>query len=80
MIDDITTRLLLLNSDKSIIASALISLAAALKRLDAIRALACVSFIRAWRSELDNWQCRVASLPMLGDVRDAAKFLELLIR
>ncbi len=77
LIDDIATRLLLLDGNQPVVGSALMSLAAARKRLDAITALACVSFIRAWRSDLSDWRNRLPSLPVLGDVRDAAKFLNL---
>jgi len=77
LIDDIATRLLLVADDRPVIASALMSLTAAHKRLDAITALACVSFIRAWHLDLGNWRSRLAGLPVLGDVTDAAKFLDL---
>jgi hypothetical protein len=77
LIDDIATRLLLMDEDRPVIGLALMSLAAARKRLDAITALACVSFVRAWRTDLDNWRSRLPSLPTHGDVRDAAKSLGL---
>ena len=59
------------------IGCALMSLAAASKRLAAITPLACVSFVRAWRTDLDNWQERLLGLPTFGDLATAAKFLEL---
>ncbi len=77
LIDDIAMRLLFQDGTQPVIGSALMSLAAARKRLDAITALACVSFIRAWRTDLSNWQSRLADLPVLGDLRDAAKYLDL---
>ena len=56
---------------------ALMSLAAARKRLAAISALACASFIHAWRTDLDAWRHRLLDLPVVGDLVDAAKFLDL---
>ncbi len=53
------------------------SLAAARKRLTAMSALACVSFIRAWRADLDAWRGKLAHLPVVGDLTGAAKFLDL---
>ena len=77
LIDDVATRLLLFDGDKPVVQSALMSLAAARKRLDAITPLACLSFVRAWRSDLAEWHERLLRLPTLGDVRDAAKFVGL---
>jgi hypothetical protein len=77
LIDDIASRLLLDDTRAPVIGCALMSLAAARKRLTVISALACVSFIHAWRADLDVWRHRLASLPVLGDLTDAAKFLEL---
>jgi hypothetical protein len=76
-IDDITRRLLLQDSDQTVVVSALMSLAAARKRLAGITAVACVSFVRAWRTDLSDWRSRLTGLPVLGEVRDAAKFLDL---
>jgi hypothetical protein len=77
LIDHIAARLLLQDEDAPVIGSALMSLAAARKRLSAISALACVSFIRAWRTDLDAWRHRLHGLPVVGDLTDAAKFLDL---
>jgi hypothetical protein len=77
LIDHIAARLLLQDEDAHVIGSALMSLAAARKRLTTISALACVSFIRAWRTDLDAWQDRLHGLPVVGDLTDAAKFLDL---
>jgi len=77
LINDIAKRLLLQDGTRAVDGSPLMSLAAARKRLDAITPLACVSFIHAWRSDLSNWRGRLANLPVLGDVRDAAKYLDL---
>jgi len=76
LIDDVAARLLQ-DEDAPLIGSALMSLAAARKRLTAISALACVSFIRAWRADLDAWRDRLAHLPVVGDLTGAAKFLDL---
>jgi hypothetical protein len=77
LIDDIATRLILLESAEPVIGSALMSLAAARKRLASITPLACVSFIRAWQSDLAGWRSRLLNLPLLGNTNDAAKFLNL---
>lgn len=75
LIDDIAARLL--EGDAPVIGYALMSLTAARKRLDAINELACLSFVRTWRMDIDAWQGRLANLPVLGDLASAAKFLEL---
>jgi hypothetical protein len=77
LIDDIAARMLLLDADAPVIGCALMSLAAARKRLTAISALACVSFIHAWRTDLDAWRHMLFDLPVVGDLADAAKFLNL---
>jgi len=77
LIDDIAGRLILMDGDAPIIGSALMSLAAARKRLTMISALACVSFIRAWRTDLDAWRKMLVGLDAVGDLADAAKFLNL---
>ena len=59
---------------------ALMSLAAARKRLDAINELDCLSFVRTWRMDVDAWQGRLTDLPVLGDLTSAAKHLDLPIR
>ncbi|HEX3487758.1 MAG TPA: hypothetical protein VHU92_00385 [Streptosporangiaceae bacterium] len=76
LIDDIAARLLGQGNDP-VIGYALMSLTAARKRLDAINELACLSFVRTWRMDVDAWQSRLTGLPMLGDLASAAKFLEL---
>jgi hypothetical protein len=77
LIDHIAARLLLRDEDAPMTGCALMSLAAARKRLTAISALACVSFIRAWRTDLDAWRVRLPGLPVVGDLTGAAKFLDL---
>lgn len=76
LIDHVAARLLQ-DGDAPVIGCALMSLAAARKRLTAISALACVSFIRAWRADLDAWRHRLLGLPVVGDLAEAAKFLDL---
>lgn len=76
LIDDIAARLLDQGNDP-VIGYALMSLTAARKRLDAINELACLSFVRTWRMDVEAWQGRLARLPALGDLASAAKFLEL---
>jgi hypothetical protein len=56
---------------------ALMSLTAARKRLDAINELACLSFVRTWRMDVEAWQGRLTDLPVLGDLTSAAKHLDL---
>jgi hypothetical protein len=77
LIDHIATRLLLCDVDAPMIGCALMSLAAARKRLTTISPLACVSFIRAWRTDLDAWRQRLPGLPVVGGLTDAAKFLDI---
>jgi hypothetical protein len=77
MIDHIATRLLCMDGNAPVLGCALMSLTAARKRLSAISDLACVSFIRAWRADLDAWRCRLRDLPMVGRLSDAATFLDL---
>ena len=76
LIDHTAAQLLRMHGEASVI-GALMSLAAARKRLAAITPLACVSFIHAWRTDLDNWRERLLSLQIVGDLATAAKFLEL---
>ena len=78
LIDDIAARLVLLD-DGPLIGPALVSLTAARKRLATISALACVSFIRAWRTDLAAWRQVLADLDMVGDLADAMKILKLSI-
>lgn len=73
LIDNIAARLLAGEGG----AQALMSLAAAHKRLTAISALSCASFIRAWRTDVDAWRHRLLHLPMVGDLAGAAKSLDL---
>lgn len=75
LIEHIATRLVV--RDGPIIGSALMSLAAARKRLAAISPLACVSYIHAWRTDLDAWRRTLIGMPTIGNLPDAAKFLEL---
>lgn len=77
LIDYVAARLLRTDGDAPVIGRALMSLAAARKRLTAISPLACVSFIHAWQTDLDAWRHRLLGLPVVGDLPDAAKFLDL---
>ena len=53
------------------------SLTAARKRLAAICPFACISFIHAWQTDLDAWRQTLLGLTAVGNLADAAKFLEL---
>ena len=77
LIDHVAARLLMAGGSASLTGSALMSLAAARKRLAAISPLACVSFVRAWQADLDAWRHTLRDLPLVGDLADAAKFLDL---
>jgi hypothetical protein len=77
LIEDIATRLVLLDEHEPVIGSALMSLTAARKRSAMISALACMSFVRAWRTDLAAWQQMLMNLPLVGDLADAARFLNL---
>jgi hypothetical protein len=76
LIDHIAARMLR-DAGTPVTGPVLMSLAAARKRLTAISALACVSFIHAWRTDLEVWRHRLLGLPVLGDLTGAAKFLDL---
>jgi len=76
-IDDVARRLLDTRDCMPAIDSALMSLTAAKKRLASISPLACVSFVRAWRMDLDAWGQRLDALSALGGPSDAADFLRL---
>lgn len=75
LIDDVAAQLLV--RDGPVVGGALMSLAAARKRLTAISPLACASFIHAWRTDVGSWRHTLLGLPVLGDLDDAAKFIGL---
>lgn len=78
LIDHIVSRLSLLGGqDPAVIGSALTSLAAARQRLTSLSLESCVSFIHAWRTDLDMWGHRLLGLPVVSDLALAAKHLEL---
>ena len=77
LIEDIAARLLLLDNDEPEIGYALMSLAEAHKRLKMISALDCVSFVHAWRTDLSAWRQKLCDQRVVGDLADAAKFLDL---
>lgn len=75
LIDYIAARLLTMDGPEA--GSALMSLAAARKRLAAVSPLACASFIHAWQTDIGSWRHALRGLPVLGDMTDAAKFIGL---
>jgi hypothetical protein len=75
LIDHVATQLLM--REGPVVGGALMSLAAARKRLTAISPLACASFIHAWRTDVGSWRHTLAGLPVLGDFHDAAKYIGL---
>lgn len=77
LIDHVAARLLRQDGEVPMIGSALMSLAAARRRLSLISALSRVSFVHVWRTDLDVWRHRLSALPEVGDLAGAAKFLEL---
>ena len=77
LIEQIADRLLLREENLQLIGAALMSLTAARKRLAAISPLACLSFVRAWRADVDTWQGRLKGLPKLDSLTEAAKYLTL---
>jgi hypothetical protein len=76
-IKDVAARLLNLDGGGPDASCALMSLAAAGKRLDGISELACVSFIRAWQEDLTRWRHRLDELPRVGSPAEAVRFLDL---
>jgi hypothetical protein len=79
LIDDIASRLMLKEHYDPVIGYALMSLAAARKRLAVISEFSCLSFMRAWRTDVDIWREKLTNLPVLADLADAAKYLDLSI-
>jgi hypothetical protein len=77
LIDDIASRLLLREEHDPTTGYALMSLAAARKRLALITELSCLSFVRAWRTDVDTWREKLTNLPVLADLTDSAKYLDL---
>jgi hypothetical protein len=77
LIDDIANRLLLEKKYDPVTGYALMSLVAARKRLVGITELSCLSFVRAWRTDLDMWREKLTNIPVLADLADAAKYLDL---
>ena len=75
LIDHVAAQLLV--REGPVVGGALMSLAAARKRLTAISPLACASFIHAWRTDLGSWRQTLLDLPVLGDLHDAAKYIGL---
>lgn len=77
LIDHIADELLLRAEDKPLTGYALMSLAAARRRLADITELACLSFVRAWRADVDIWRKKLTDLPLLADMAGAARYLYL---
>jgi hypothetical protein len=77
LIDHIAGELLLWLKDEPVTEYALNSLAAARTRLAAITEQACLSFVQAWRADVDVWRKQLTDLPVLGDLAGAAKYLDL---
>jgi hypothetical protein len=77
LIEHIADQLLIREEDAPATGAALMSLAAARKRLASITELDCLSFVRAWRADVATWRERLALLPVLADLVDAAKYLDL---
>jgi hypothetical protein len=77
LIDHTATQLLLRPDRLGTHKCVLTSLAAARTRLASITELACLSFIRAWRSDVDVWQSNLGRVPLLVDLASAARYLNL---
>jgi hypothetical protein len=77
LIGHIASELLLRRKDEPVTEYALRSLGAARGRLAGITEQACLSFVRAWRADVDAWRKQLEYLPVLGDVAGAAKYLDL---
>ena len=43
------------------------------KRLAVITELACLSFVRAWRTDVDSWCEKLTNLPVLADLTDSGE-------
>ncbi len=77
LIDGIADRLLGTTPGDRRASAALLSLTAARQQLSTISELACAAFIHAWQTDLAAWRDTLLSLPELGEVAQAAKFLNL---
>jgi hypothetical protein len=77
LIDHIAARLRALEPDPAMTENALTSLDAARERLAGITDDDCVSFVRDWLTDADSWRENQAYVPVLADLADAAKFLNL---
>jgi hypothetical protein len=77
LIDHIAEQLLLREDRTATVGYALMSLAAARKRLADVTEIACLSFVHAWRMDVEAWQTRLAGLPTLGNLADAVMYLKL---
>lgn len=77
LIDDVAARLLAIEGGDPETGYALMSLVAARTRLAGITELSCLSFVRAWRADLDRWQKKLTDLPACGDLASAARYLGL---
>lgn len=77
LIDHIARQLLAREPDPPMTENALTSLAAAHKRLASITENDCVSFVRDWLTDVDSWRENQAYVPVLADLADAAKFINL---
>jgi hypothetical protein len=76
LLDEIANRLVS-NGSGNDIEPALLALAAAAKRLRDLSAIDFVSFLRAWRIDLADWQDRASKLPVTGSISGAAEYLEI---
>lgn len=76
LIDDIADRLLSQKRTPET-GAVLMSLTAARKQLAGITELACLSFIQAWRTDVDLWQEALRDLTVQADLAGAAKYLDL---
>jgi len=77
LIDHIADELMVREVGRPAKEYALVSLAAARRRLVGITELACLSFVRAWRTDIDTWRRQLINLPVLVDLIGAAKYLDL---
>jgi len=77
LIDYIAEELPLRQKNAPVTQCALISLAAARERLAEITEQACLSFVRAWRADVDVWRKQLTDLPVLAELAGAAKYLDL---
>jgi hypothetical protein len=73
--EDVAEALADTNRTRSVLASA--SVRAARERLASISPSACVTYMQAWRKDVETWQERISVMPRIADIGRALNLLDL---